>query len=288
MRLPSASRFVVVLLSVIVSALLARGDSVEDHLEQARRALMDKQADKAVELAGKAIAADPKDARGYLLRGSGYEILRQHDKAIANFTRCLERDPKCAVAYDHRGSEQFILGHIKESLDDFDKFLALQPQAAPSHWKRGIALYYAKRYDDGRKQFKDGDKVFADDVENAVWHFLCNAKLQGIDKARAEMLKIGNDKRVPLMEIYDLFLGKCKPADVLTAAQAGDVPEQLRKQQLFYAHLYLGLYYDAVGDKRQALEHMNLAADKYRLGYMGDVAHVHAELLRKAPSEPRP
>jgi lipoprotein NlpI len=281
MRLHSVSRFTFALLIIVVSALLARGDSVEDYLQQARRALMNKQASKAVELADKAIAADPKDARGYLLRGSGYEALRQHDKAIADFTRCLQRDPKCAAAYDQRGSEQFILGHIQKSLNDFDKFLALQPSAAPGHWKRGISLYYARRYEDGRQQFKDGDKIFADDVENAVWHFLCNAKLQGIDKARAEMLKIGKDKRVPLMEIYGLFMGKCKPADVLAAAEAENVPAELRKQQLFYAHLYLGLYYDALGDKRKALEHMNLAAGKYRLGYMGDVAHVHAELLRK-------
>jgi lipoprotein NlpI len=281
MRLHSVSRFTFALLIAVVCVLLARGDSVEDYLQQGRRALMNKQAGKAIQLADKAIAADPKDARGYLLRGSGYEALRQHDKAIDDFTRCLQGDPKCAAAYDQRGSEHFILGHIQQSLDDFDRFLALQPAAAPGHWKRGISLYYARRYEDGRKQFKDGDKIFADDVENAVWHFLCNAKLQGIDKARAEMLKIGKDKRVPLMEIYDLFMGKCKPADVLTAAQAGDVPAELRKQQLFYAHLYLGLYYDALGDKRKALEHMESAAGKYRLGYMGDVAHVHAELLRK-------
>lgn len=281
MRLHSVSRFACVLLTVIVSPLLARGDTVDDYLRQGRRALMNKEADKAVELGGKAIASDPKDARGYLLRGSGYELLRQHEKAIADFTRCLERDPKCAAAYDRRGSEQFILGHIKESLADFDKYLQLEPKAASGHWKRGISLYYARRYEDGRKQFKDGEKVFPDDVENAVWHFLCNAKLQGIDKARADMLEIGKDKRVPLMKIYDLFLGKCKPGDVLAAAEAGDIPGELRKQQLFYAHLYLGLYYDALGDKRKGLEHMNLAAGKYRLGYMGDVAHVHAELLRK-------
>lgn len=281
MCLNSASRFVLALLIVIAAILLARGDTVDDYLRQAQRALMNKQADKAVELAGKAIARDPKDARGYWLRGSGYEALRQHDKAIADFTRCIERDPKLAAAYDQRGSEHFILGQIKESLDDFDKFLELRPKDAPGHWKRGISLYYAQRYADGRQQFKDGDKVFADDVENAVWHFLCNAKLQGIDKARGEMLKIGKDKRVPLMEIYDLFLGKCKPGDVLAAAEAGDVPAPLRKQQLFYAHLYLGLYYDALGDKRKASEHMELAAGKYHLGYMGDVAHVHAELLRK-------
>jgi lipoprotein NlpI len=281
MRSHPVSRFILASLIFTLAAALARGDATEDYLQQAGRALNNKDARKTIELAGKAIAANSKDARGYLLRGSGYEMLRQHDKAIADFTRCIERDPKLALAYDRRGSEQFILGHIKESLDDFDKFLQLQPQDAPSHWKRGISLYYARRYEDGRKQFKDGDKVFANDVENAVWHFICNAKLKGIDKAREEMLKIGKDDRVPMMVVYDLFMGKCSPADVLKAAEVGEVSAPLRKQQLFYAHLYLGLYYDARGDKTKALHHTKLAGGEYRLGYMGDVAHVHAELLEK-------
>jgi lipoprotein NlpI len=274
-------RFLLAFLVLTVAIESACGDANDDYVQQASRALNKKEARKAIELADKAIAANSKDARGYLLRGYGYEMLRQHDKAIADFTRCLERDPKSALAYDHRGSEQFILGHIKESLDDFDKFLELEPKAAPSHWKRGISLYYARRYEDGRKQFKAGDKVFGNDVENAVWHFLCNAKLKGVDEARKEMLPIGKDDRVPLMVVYDLFLNKGKPAEVLTAAEAGKVSAALRKQQLFYAHLYLGLYYDALGDKRNALDHLRLASGEYRLGYMGDVAHVHAELLAK-------
>ncbi len=277
----SASRFVLAGLVSALAVALVRGDAHEDYLQEAGRALNGKDARKAVELASKAIEADPKDARGYLYRGIGYGLLRQHDKAIADFTTCIARDPKLAVAYDHRGSEQFVLGHIKESLEDFDQFLQLQPKAAPRHWKRGISLYYARRYADGRKQFKDGDKVFDNDVENAVWHFICNAKLKGIDKAREEILKIGKDDRVPMMVVYDLFMGKCKPDEVLKAAEAGEVPAPLRKQQLFYAHLYLGLYYDAKGDKAKALQHMKLAGGEYRLGYMGDVAHVHAELLEK-------
>ena len=147
---------------------------------------------------------------------------------------------------------------------------------------RGISLYYVGRFEDGRQQFKAGDQVFANDVENAVWHFLCNVHVVGLDKAREAILKIGKDTRVPMMEVYDLYRGKAKPADVLAAAEAGNAPAELRKEQRFYAHLYLGLYYDATGDKAKALEHLTLAEGKYRIGhYMGDVAHVHAELLRK-------
>jgi lipoprotein NlpI len=275
-------RFVAALFVVGFAVLLVRGDTVEDYLDGARRALRNMEADKARELADKAIAADSKEARGYVLRGISYAALRQHDKAIADFTKCLDLNPKLALAYNERGSEQFKLGRIRESLADFDNFLKLQPKAAPGHWQRGISLYYAGRFADGRKQFQDGEKVFPDDVENAVWHFLCNAKLKGLGKARGDILKIGKDKRIPMMDVYDLFLDKCKPADVLAAAEAGEAPAELRKQQRFYAHLYLGLYYDATGDKRKALEHLTLAADKYRIGhYMADVAHVHAERLRK-------
>lgn len=275
-------------LALLLCAGLAAADdeSAAAYRRQALAALQKKDAARALELAGKAVEADPKDVRNHFLRGVAHEELRKHAEAIADFNRSLELDPKFAEAFDHRGSEQFKLGKVKESLADFDRFLELQPQAAPAHWKRGLSLYYVGRYDDGRKQFLAGEKVFANDVENAVWHFLCNAHEVGIDKARAEMLKIGRDARVPMMEVYDLYLGKAKPADVLAAAEAGDVPAGLRKEQRFYAQLYLGLYLDAIGDKRKALEHLALAEDKYRIGhYMGDVAHIHAEKLRKTEAK---
>jgi lipoprotein NlpI len=269
-------------LFVAFCPLTAGGEKADDYLKQARQVWARKEPEKALELAGKAIAADPRDARAYLLRGTFHEALAHHAEAIADFDRSIALDPRAAEAYDRRGSEQFKLGRIKESLDDFDRSLKLNPRAAPGHWKRGISLYYAGRFDEGRKQFEGYEKVDTNDVENAVWHFLCAARLSGVERARASMLKIGRDARVPMMEVYDLYRGKAKPADVLAAAEAGDVPAAERRQRLFYAHLYLGLYYDVTGDRDRALAHMTRAAGEYRIGhYMGDVAHVHEELLRK-------
>src|SRR5262249_24851644 len=146
------------------------------------------------------------------------------------------------------------------------------------------SLYYAGRFDEGRRQFEGYEKVDANDVENAVWHFLCVARKDGLARARASVLKIGKDKHVPMMQVYDLYRGVLRPADVLAAAAAGAAE---RKQRLFYAHLYLGLYHNAVGDKGKAREHLALAAGKYRIAhYMGDVARVHHELL-KGEGKPR-
>jgi lipoprotein NlpI len=254
----------------------------DELLAQARTAWEKRDPDKALELAGKAIELAPKDAGSFLLRGSMLEALQRHNDAVADFDKCLEIDPKRAEAYNRRGSEQFKRGKIKESLADFDRYLELKPEDRPGHWKRGISLYYAGRFDEGRKQFEGYEKVDTNDVENAVWHFLCTARDAGVDKARAAMLKIGNDKRVPMMKVYDLYRGRAKPEDVLTDARAGEPNAKELNQRLFYAHLYLGLYYEAVGDKKKALEHVTLAAEKYKIEhYVGDVARVHRDLLRQ-------
>jgi lipoprotein NlpI len=105
------------------------------------------------------------------------------------------------------------------------------------------------------------------------------ARLSGVEKARASLIPIEKDSRVPMMQIYDLFAGKAKAEDVLAAAKAGE-GSQLR-QQLFYAHLYIGLYYEATGDEKLARENIFKAAEQYsEADYMGAVARVHAAVLR--------
>lgn len=256
-------------------------DTATELLQKAQAALQKGQGDEAIDLAGKAITLDPKAPLPYLVRGSIYEKLRRHAPAVADYTKAIELNPKEADAYNRRGSEQFCQGKIAESLADFDKFLEMRPKEGPGHWKRGISCYYLGKFKEGKKQFEDGEAVFPDDVENAVWHFLCNARLVGVEKARASLLKIGKDKRIPMMEVYAVFTGKAKPADVLTAAKAGNPPAARLNAQLFYGHLYLGLYAEAMGDKKEALEQMTEAV-KHKVGhYMWDVAAVHKNLLEK-------
>jgi hypothetical protein len=85
-----------------------------------------------------------------------------------------------------------------------------------------------------------------------------------------------------MKEIFALFKGDVRPADVLAGARAGKATPGERRERLFYAHLYLGLYYDLEGERRQALDHLTQAASAYDLGpYMWDVARVHRDRLRR-------
>jgi lipoprotein NlpI len=273
---------IIALATVLAAAAVAGGgDAIDDYCKDALAALRQGDADKALDLAEKALVADPRSPQALTVRGLARSALHKPADAVADFDKALEIDPKRVDVYDHRGSEKFKLGLFPEAVDDFDRFLEAKPDQAKGHWRRGIALYYAGKYDAGRKQFAAYENVDANDVENAVWHFLCAARADGVEKARSSMLKIGKDTRVPMMTVYDLYRGKAKAEDVLTAANAGDATDEERARRLFYAHLYLGLYYDATGDRKQALEHMTLAAHKYYLGdYMSDVARVHEKVLK--------
>jgi lipoprotein NlpI len=170
-----------------------------------------------------------------------------------------------------RAVDEFADGRFARSAQTFDEAAKLIPEQAAYLWQRGIALYYAGRYADCRRQFESHRTVNPDDVENAAWHFLCVAREQSPESARAALLPVGPDPRSPMREVYQMFRGSRTTDDVLKAA--GTSPSAQ-----FYAHLYVGLYSEAVGRKDAAVKHLKeAAAERYAPvgGYMHMVATVH-------------
>ena len=177
-----------------------------------------------------------------------------------------------------RAVADFHAGRIAQSVAGFDRVAKLVPNYAPQLWQRGIALYYAGRFKDCRAQFESHRTVNPNDVENAAWHFLCVARAESPARAKAALLPVGPDLRKPMREIYKMYRGDFSPDQVMEAAGDGSDPEAS-----FYAHLYVGLYYEATGDARRALEHITAATDDRfaDAGYMHGVARVHRDLLTR-------
>ena len=169
----------------------------------------------------------------------------------------------------------FSAGRVVEAAAGFDQVARAQPDSAPQLWQRGIALYYAGRYEDCRRQFESHLTVNPNDVENSAWHFLCVARAESPGAALEALLPVGPDARSPMREIYEMFRGRMTPQAVLAAAGG-------RPGARFYAHLYRGLYHEAFGRTEAAREEIFLAADDQFAqvgGYMHMVAVVHRELL---------
>lgn len=267
--------------ALVAALLVAQSASSQDAVNWAGRVeaeFKQKNWPAALQLADKGIAAEPKNPQLLFYRGRIYEETGQHKKAIADFDQSILIQPAMPAVYQHRGSEHFKLGQIRESLADFDIYVKLEPDREPYHWQRGISCYYAGEFERGRRQFESHQTVNPNDVENAVWHFLCMAKKDGLEKARAALLPIQDDARVPMMQIYALFAGKGKVDAVVTAARTPEAK--------FYADLYLGLYFDAGKDAKKSAEHIRrAAAEAPENNYMGDVARVHARLLDPLPKK---
>lgn len=214
----------------------------------------------------------------------------QYEKALEVVTPLLESEEladeaktkagRYAAACHHAmGDDFFRAGKMDKCIASYNAELKLLPANEPHHWQRGIAYYYAKRYQDGVDQFELHQTVNSQDVENAVWHLLCAVGTPGgsVEKAREKYIPIERDSRVPMAEVHEMFGGLLSPADVLSRAKSADT-----LQAQFYADLYVGLYYEAIGDAEQSAKHIAAAADNAsaQRHFMGDVARVH-RLIRK-------
>lgn len=273
-----------VLAALVAAALTtATGASQDkaDPLDPAVAAYKAGRYKEAAEVAERVAAADAKNARAAFVAGTAWGQLRENAAAAKAYTAALERNPKLAEAHDRRGDAYLKLGKFDAAVADFDAYLSANPKDAADHWRRGIALYYAGKYEDGRKQFDLHRTVNAEDVENSVWHYLCNAKVAGAKKAREDLIPVTKDGRVPMREVLQMFGGKATPAEVLAAAEAAKLDPADRTEARFYANLYAALFYESEGNAAKTREHLDAAVNKYPIGhYMWDVGNAHLELLK--------
>ncbi len=170
-------------------------------------------------------------------------------------------------------------GRVRASIDGFDLLAEVMPESAPRLWQRGIALYYDGRFKECAAQFAASRAAHPTDAENAAWHFLCVARAESLRKARESVLSIVPDTRVPMPELYDLLRGLTTPGHLLEAALSTG-----RLEAEFDAHLYLGLYYEALGDPERTRIHITAAAaDRFKAlaGFMHAAARVHLQQLQE-------
>ena len=212
------------------------------------------------------------------------QAARSHDfkLAVAEADVAIEAGLTQPLVFYYRARWNFRAGNIKDSLRDFDRFVKAEPERSNSQWERGITCFYANEFEAGAKQFVDYQNYHDNDVENAVWRYLCQAKLDGKEKAREAILPIKNDTRVPMMEIYRLFRGESTPKKVLDVLKSANASGELARREAFDAHLYLALYFDSEDDLPRATKHVDLAVKQFQKGdYMWAVAVEHQKHLRR-------
>ncbi|MEC9093754.1 MAG: tetratricopeptide repeat protein [Planctomycetota bacterium] len=207
-----------------------------------------------------------------------------HFTAEKQLSAILDKQPETSQAYYYRGRVRFQAGKIQASVADFDRHVKLSPQLKSRQWERGISLYYANQFEQGAQQFEIYQTYHDNDVENSAWRFLCVARSKNVEAARQNLLPIANDRRIPMMQIYEMYQGRLSPEKVIQAAEKLPANASQRNSAKFYAHLYIGLLYEVQGKKEESFKQIKLARE-HKIGhYMWDVANVHQK-LRVNPKE---
>ena len=180
-----------------------------------------------------------------------------------------------AIDRERRGMERFAANDVESAIEDFDAVIARDRSRATRMWQRGIAKYYVDAFADGAEQFRADVEANANDTEEAVWAFLCDARDEekGVAYAREHLVAIGRDSRRVMSSVYGLFAGRNDEEALREAGKFGASDE-------FYSALYLGLWFEANGDavkaKREILRANSTVYAKLSGDYMADVARVHA------------
>jgi lipoprotein NlpI len=207
------------------------------------------------------------------------EAIRIADEVVA-------AQPKSANLYVMRGMVHFQAGDIDRSITDFDRSIELDPRSKPYLWQRGISLYYAGRFKDGAEQFEVHRTVNGNDVENSVWHYLCVARDSSLEEARKKLIPSAGDPRPPMMEVLELYRGAKTVEDVLNAAEQVKGGPRAKPLARFYGNLYVALHYESLGKTELCQKYLEECLKTGTGGYMADVARVHLDRQKKSGTTP--
>ncbi len=191
---------------------------------------------------------------------------REHlEKALKQLNGLITDKPS---RYHHeRAGILFRLGRFGEAIQDYDMAARLgQPHDENSCWERGLAQYYSGDFRTARDQFSRYHQVGPSDIENGLWRFLCIAEEEGIVKARETMLEFPKKVRKPFPALLALYLDRGNAEAVLDEARRDTSSTEERTTNLFYAHYYLGKYYEILDQKADALAHIRKAL-KYEISH---------------------
>jgi lipoprotein NlpI len=187
--------------------------------------------------------------------------------------------PDIAPVALFRGQLLYRIGFAEESVVAYEKYLEFLPHERPYLWQLGIAYYDVGRFDEGKQLFEQHREVNPNDVENAIYHWLCVAAIDGVEAANERILPAPNDPRIPMAQVYALYAGTGSVAEVLAAAEMMSDDTEDGKNARLFANLYVGLWHHAHQQDDQAKGYFDLAVAQGQMHYMADVARVWQERL---------
>lgn len=184
------------IIAILVWAILSRvaggggGSNADGYVEltqQAKNYYESGEANRAVELFGRAARLNPTDADAHLNLANAHLLAEQPGGAIAAAEEALKLDPNSAAAYFVKGSAHIRLGQFEEAIKALQQSTNLDPSEAAAFYQLGLAHQQQKQWAEAVDAFQ---AAIALEPEHPVAHYnLSQAliRLERMDEANEEL-----------------------------------------------------------------------------------------------------
>ena len=291
----------------------------QTHIWTALAFFKQKQYPEAIQDFQKSISIDPSNKGVYFYLGLAYNSLKQFDNAIANYKKAINIDPNFKEAYFHLGitygelnqfdkaiiacqkatdidpnfkEAYFGLGIIYGELNQFDKAISncqkainIDPNFKEAYFNLGIAYFKVKQFDNAIANYQiaiEIDPNFKDAYFNLG---IAYNGLKQFDKAIANYQK-ATDIDHKFKEAYlnlGVAYGHLKQLDKAIQAYLNVIRIEPNNVDV---HAQLGFYYLCIGDKINALQHIqqsinlgNNGASLMNLGHLSLIEQREREAI---------
>ena len=163
------------------------------------------------------------------------------------------------------GEQKYLANDLEASLAAFDQTIEMDPRYRANLWQRAVVLYQLGKYEAASEQLRVYNEARGGDVdvENAIWDMLSLLRKPGgsLESARENMIQLdaARDPRPEMAPIYDFYRGTGSEEAIRERVKVPEDGSYTDPSQM-HADLYLGMFYDAIGDREKARPYLEQAA----------------------------
>jgi tetratricopeptide (TPR) repeat protein len=242
------------------SALRHAPDEVPVLAEKTRCLIEVDQLDRASSVLERALSAQPRLSRLYVMKGMIYERRGFLSKAEDEYTRALHYEPDSAPALTRRTHVLLREGKPRDALGDLDALARLEPKNADVFMTRARVKVKLKEYQAALKDYSLAEKFLKDHStvikEKVLVYFKTGAPQKALNALAGHRVDDATDLEWPVLQARaHILLGNGAKAETLLS-------KVLRKNPSYApAHLFSGVIAMSRSKWDEALADLNRAID---------------------------
>ena len=178
-------------------------NNVEAIIEQARKALKNKEYSKAIELCDKALSVSPGNVKALAIKGVSYNRGGKYDEEVEQYDMILKKDPEDVGALHGKGMALLNKGD-DSAYEVFELLAKLEPENIVPWWGKGKVLFNREAFDEAVKCFDEAIKRNPYDSSSWVMKGKAlsrNGKHENAISCFDEALKEASNKAYVLLEM---------------------------------------------------------------------------------------